>query len=146
MAKIGDGPLNLEQSQAALSWFLDHWSKFGFGPGLVFEKDGDQAIGICGFKQLKLCGELVYDLGFMFQKPHWGKGYATEISRTLLSDGFSTLGFSEVHAHTEKMNLASKKVLSKVGMRYVKNFERNAKDHELWVITASEFVNPDFPR
>lgn len=52
-------------------------------------------------------------------KEHWNKGYATEASLGLLKYGFETMGLSKIvpSAHTE--NFASRKVIEKIGMRYI---------------------------
>lgn len=54
-------------------------------------------------------------------KEHWNKGYATEASLGLLKYGFETLGLKKIvsSAHTE--NLASRRVMEKIGMQYIDN-------------------------
>ncbi|WP_246456107.1 GNAT family N-acetyltransferase [Nocardioides mesophilus] len=45
----------------------------------------------------------------------WGRGYATEAVGALLHWGFDTLGLNRVQAETDTRNLASARVLQKLG-------------------------------
>jgi RimJ/RimL family protein N-acetyltransferase len=59
------------------------------------------------------------DLGYRFMKKHWGKGYATEAAQHTLNYGLQELLLKEITACAHVENLASLKVLEKIGMRYV---------------------------
>jgi RimJ/RimL family protein N-acetyltransferase len=56
------------------------------------------------------------EIGFMLPKEKWGKGYATEVSKSLLDYAFETLRLKKVIASTKPENLASINVLKKLGM------------------------------
>jgi RimJ/RimL family protein N-acetyltransferase len=61
-------------------------------------------------------------LGYRFRKAAWGKGYATEGAHALIAKGFSEWGIERVTATTYQDNLASQRVMDKVGMRLVRRF------------------------
>ena len=56
------------------------------------------------------------ELGYRLRQSEWGKGYATEGSRALLGKGFTELGVRLAWAATMSVNLASQKVMEKLGM------------------------------
>jgi RimJ/RimL family protein N-acetyltransferase len=56
-------------------------------------------------------------LGFLLRRDAWGFGYATEAASTLLRFGFTELGVKRVVAGCHPENLASVRVLTKVGMK-----------------------------
>lgn len=61
--------------------------------------------------------ELPYpELGYMLAQSQWGKGYATELARAVLSYGFNTVRLSHIVACTDGDNAASIKILTKIGM------------------------------
>jgi len=62
------------------------------------------------------------ELGYRLRQSAWGKGYATEASRALIRKSFTELGAQCVVAHTMTVNRASRRVMEKVGMRYVRTF------------------------
>jgi len=75
-------------------------------------------------KQGRDLGE--FELGYRIKRSAWGKGYATEGSRALIRKGFTELGVRKVVAETMAVNLASRRVMEKSGLRYVRTF------HEAW--------------
>jgi RimJ/RimL family protein N-acetyltransferase len=54
-------------------------------------------------------------LGYCFEQAAWGHGYATEATRGLLQWAFGTLDLNRVQAQTDTRNLASARVLDKLG-------------------------------
>ena len=57
------------------------------------------------------------ELGFALATAHHGKGYATEAARPVLDFAFGALGLHRVTGRLEPRNLASARVLEKLGMR-----------------------------
>jgi len=53
-------------------------------------------------------------------KKYWNRGYATEMYLKLVEYGFLEKNLSKIVALTHPENIASQKVLKKVGMRYIK--------------------------
>jgi RimJ/RimL family protein N-acetyltransferase len=60
------------------------------------------------------------ELGYRLRRPAWNKGYATEGSRALISMGFTALAIERVSAHTMTVNTASRRVLEKCGLTFVR--------------------------
>jgi RimJ/RimL family protein N-acetyltransferase len=54
-------------------------------------------------------------LGYCFGEAAWGHGYATEAAGALLRWAFDTLDLNRVQAETDTRNLASARVLEKLG-------------------------------
>lgn len=66
------------------------------------------------------------ELGYRLRRGAWGRGYATEGSRALISRGFTDLGVQRVFAHTMTINVASRRVMEKCGLVYVRTFHDDA--------------------
>jgi RimJ/RimL family protein N-acetyltransferase len=62
------------------------------------------------------------ELGYRLQRWAWGHGYATEAGTALLRKGFSELGVERVWAQTMTVNTASRRVMEKLGLIYVRTF------------------------
>ncbi|RKR30203.1 GNAT family N-acetyltransferase [Arthrobacter oryzae] len=56
------------------------------------------------------------DLGYVIAPGLWGRGYATEAAESLLRFGMEELGLSEITATCRPGNVASARVLEKIGM------------------------------
>ena len=57
------------------------------------------------------------EIGFVFHPDHQGRGYATEAAEALLALAFDVYGLHRVEARAEARNVASVRVLEKLGMR-----------------------------
>jgi RimJ/RimL family protein N-acetyltransferase len=88
----------------------------GLGQWLVFEGSTDELAGFAGLRVLEATGdvELLYGL----YPRCWGRGLATEASRALLRYGFEELGLARIVAGADEPNLASLRVIERLGMRY----------------------------
>jgi RimJ/RimL family protein N-acetyltransferase len=92
----------------------------------AIEKVTDDFIGWFGFHQKEDRGPAGFELGYRLRRSAWGKGYATEGSRALIRKGFTELSVQRVFAETMAVNLASRRVMEKSGLMYVRTF------HEVW--------------
>jgi RimJ/RimL family protein N-acetyltransferase len=100
-------------------------------PGLGFwaavEKDSGAFIGWFCLRAVEGAPG-VAALGYRLRKAVWGRGYATEGARALIYKGFAELGLQRVVATTYQDNLASRRVLEKLGLRLVRRFRITAED------------------
>lgn len=62
------------------------------------------------------------DLGYRLRRAAWNKGYATEGSRALIRKCFTGLGVRRVVAHTMAVNEASRRVMEKSGLVFVRAY------------------------
>ena len=90
-----------------------------FGLFAAYEKEGGDFIGWFQLRPEREGPLDVVELGYRLRRDAWGKGYATEATRALLGKGFSELGLRVVWGETMAVNLASQKVMEKVGMSVV---------------------------
>ncbi|MEV6418367.1 GNAT family N-acetyltransferase [Streptomyces sp. NPDC051662] len=67
-------------------------------------------------------GWRVVELGYRLRRAAWGRGYATEGARALVRAAFTDLGTERVTAQTMTVNKASRRVLEKAGLTYVRTF------------------------
>jgi len=65
------------------------------------------------------------EIGFVLAPAHHGKGYATEASIALLRYGFEEVGLHRIIGTAELRNVASARVLERLGMRREGEFREN---------------------
>jgi RimJ/RimL family protein N-acetyltransferase len=68
------------------------------------------------------------NLGYRLRREVWGQGLATEGARALVRAAFMTLGLRRVFATTMAVNLASRRVMEKAGLRHVRTFHLEFDD------------------
>jgi RimJ/RimL family protein N-acetyltransferase len=64
-------------------------------------------------------------IGYNVAPSHWGKGIATEAVDAALRYGFETLKLQRIFATADARNLASIRVLQKLGMRHEGTLRRH---------------------
>jgi RimJ/RimL family protein N-acetyltransferase len=62
------------------------------------------------------------ELGYRLRTSCWGKGYGTEGTLALIRKAFTELGVGRVVATTMAVNIASRRVMEKAGLRLVRTF------------------------
>ena len=62
------------------------------------------------------------ELGYRLRRDAWGRGFATEGSRALIAKAFDELGARRVWASTMVLNVGSRRVMEKSGLRHVRTF------------------------
>lgn len=105
--------------------FLDniakHWQEKGYGIWAVIEKDSGKIIGHCGLNYVKQNDEV--EVLYGFGKEYWGFGYATEAAKAALTFGSEKIGLDRIVAFAKTDNIASRKVIEKIGLKYIKDIE-----------------------
>ena len=97
-------------------------TKFQFA--ITLRADG-RLIGNCGVRKRSPEAREA-DIGYELDPGHWGRGYATEAAGAMLAWGFDELGLHRVAADCVAENVASARVLEKLGMRR----EGRLRDHK----------------
>ncbi|HSC50316.1 MAG TPA: GNAT family N-acetyltransferase, partial [Gaiellaceae bacterium] len=69
------------------------------------------------------------ELGYRLCRSARGRGYATEGSRALIDKAFAELGAERVVAFTMVVHVASRRVLEKAGLRFVRIFHQPWPDY-----------------
>ncbi len=69
-------------------------------------------------------------IGYCFDEPAWGKGYATEAVRAMLQWAYGALDLNRVEAELDTRNAASARVLEKLG------FEREGLRREDCIVSG----------
>ncbi len=68
------------------------------------------------------------EAGWRVRRTHWRQGYATEAARALFDHGFADIGLKTIWAETMAVNLPSRRVMGKLGMRHVTTEHRSWED------------------
>ena len=126
---LGNKPIKTKEKAAKIIQFVQHqYKSLGIGRFAAIEKSSDDFIGWSGLKlnngeKEALNGKSdFYDIGFRFIPRFWGKGYATESSVAVLEFGFNKLNIETICGAAETGNLASNRVLQKIGLNFINEF------------------------
>ena len=83
----------------------------------IIEKSSNKLIGAVGIR-IKSSTNRDADMGYTLGRSRWGNGFGTEAAQAILNFGFTELNLHRIWATAAPENLASIRVLEKVGMKY----------------------------
>jgi len=96
----------------------------------VERKEDGRVIGLLGL----ICGDHRQgEMGWALGVEYRGRGYATEAARVLMDYGFNSLGLHRIHADTNRDNLASCRVMERLGMRREAQLRDAVHEDGKWV-------------
>lgn len=140
---IGNNPILIKEQALDEIFFIQaHYQEYGIGRWAIIDKKTNDFIGWVGLEFIteETHGEKdYYDLGYRLIQKHWGKGIATETALSVLNYAFLTLGINEVFAMAEPENIASNRVLDKIGMKLVDLFEMEERKFNWYKIEKKDF-------
>jgi RimJ/RimL family protein N-acetyltransferase len=95
-----------------------HWEDHGFGPWVVELPGEAPFIGVVGLTNLRFALPFApaIEAAWRLSTHYWERGYAYEAARAAIDDGFGRLGLEEIVAFTVPANVASRRVMEKLGM------------------------------
>ena len=112
-----------------LSLILGYYERFaGYGFWAAIEKTTGAFLGWFSVRPRDERQPDVAELGYRLNRAAWGRGYATEGARALIDHGFTVLGLERIYATTYQDNLASRRVMEKVGMTLVRSYRLTPAD------------------
>lgn len=111
-----NGAFSDAESLAWLRRMQQRYREDGFGLWAVVGRDTGRMIGQCGITRQQIEGDEIIEVGYLFQRAHWGHGYAVEAAAACRDWAFSTLAIDEVYAKIRSTNIASMNVAIRLGM------------------------------
>ena len=94
-----------------------NYRKLGFGIWAAVQKKSGEMIGHAGISVCHHDDEVIYEIGYMFEKEFWGNGYATEAAIACRKVAFDVFGLEKVCSIIRFDNMASRAVARKNGMK-----------------------------
>ena len=114
-----------EEAERWISKQLKNYRLYGFGLWAVLLKETDNIIGQCGITMQSL-GESweVPEIGYLFNRHYWHKGYATEAACACKRYAFDVLKMREVYSIIRDSNVSSQRVAERNGMKRIGMFTK----------------------
>ena len=126
-----NGVFSNNEVQEWLDRQLLRYRDFGFGLWAVVLKETNEMIGQCGLSVQPCKGRKVLEIGYLFQKACWHKGYASEAAKACKRYAFEHLKAQEVFSIINDTNAASKKVALRNGMSLIDTWQKRYRGMEM---------------
>ncbi|QLZ68961.1 GNAT family acetyltransferase [Legionella sp. PC1000] len=117
MSFIGNGKRDKNEVMVGLEKAINHFQKHQFSLGSVYTKDSHEFIGRAGLIYFNYDdNQSEVEVAYALLPQYWGKGYATEITMSLIQFGFRDIKIRKLIAVVHPENTSSQNVLKKCGM------------------------------
>lgn len=137
-----EGAFDDDQVELWLRRTQDRYTE-GLGLCAVVLRETGEMIGQCGLSTQPVHGEPVLEVGYLFNRAFWHRGYAVEAASAWVAHGFATRDADAVHAHVRDTNLASMNVAIRLGMtvrtRFVKHYRGVEMPHFDFAVGRRDF-------
>lgn len=111
-----EGAFSDAEVQEWLDRQISRYQKWNFGLWAVILKKKEEMIGQCGLTMQPWKDEEVLEIGYLFERLYWHKGYATEAAKVCKEYAFEILNADEVCSIIRDTNIASQQVAIRNGM------------------------------
>lgn len=134
---LGKKPVKtIEQSAEMIQDVLKQYQEYGIGRSAIIDKKSNAFIGWSGIKyETKVRTDYAYyDIGYRLKKAFWGQGIVTETGVASLKYGFEVLKLDKICGGAHVENIASNRILQKLGMTRTETFDFDGDPHHWYEI------------
>lgn len=117
MRFIPGGAWSAERTARTISRMRELDAENGYGYYPVVVKSTGSIVGHCGLGRLEQTPEI--EIAYVFDSTYWGRGYASEAARAIVTHAFSHLDVSRIVAVAFPENVRSIAVMRSIGMTRV---------------------------
>jgi RimJ/RimL family protein N-acetyltransferase len=133
-----EGAFNDSEAREWLERQISRYQKWSFGLWAVVLKETGNMIGQCGLTMQPWKETEVLEIGYLFNRAYWHKGYAAEAAGGCKKYAFEVLQADEVCSIIRDTNMASQKVAVRCGMTktdsWTKHYRGVDMPHDRYVI------------
>jgi ribosomal-protein-alanine N-acetyltransferase len=128
---------NPDELAKRIQFYIDCYDKYGFGMCPMFWKETGDMIGAAGIQPLEDTG--LIEVGYSIVKSHWGRGIGTEAAKGWMEFGFNNFNLDSIVAVAVVANIASRRIMEKLGMEYKKTEVHYGEECAFYSITKEDF-------
>ena len=126
-----NGAFTWEETQSWLDRQLARYREWGFGLWAVILRETGEMIGQCGLTMQPWKDREVLEVGYLFQKEYWHRGYAAEAAQACAQYAFRRLKAEEVCSIIRDTNLPSQRVALRNGMTKTDSWVKHNRGAEM---------------
>ena len=132
---LGNKPIKtIKDAEKNIAIIRNQYKERGIGRFATIEKTTGKFIGWSGLKLNVGENEALngfqdfIDIGYRFIPKYWKKGYGLEAALVCLNYGFKIMNYETIYGAADVKNIGSNKILQKIGLQFVNEFNYQYKD------------------
>lgn len=128
----------LQEAEALLARWHEHWERHGFGYWVVEPTaDPSAPIGFCGVKWMRLHERRVLNLFYRLDPAAWAHGLASEAATRVVAWTLESYRDVPVVARVRPANAASHRVATRAGLRRMPELDTSGEDGPDWIYAVN---------
>ena len=131
MCTAYESAFSVEDAKDWMNRHFRRYAEYGFGLWAVVLKEANEMIGQCGLTMQSWREKELLEIGYLFQKAYWHKGYATEAAVACKEYAFSVLNASSVYSMIRDKHIPSQNVAVRNGMKVVDKLTKNFRQVDM---------------
>jgi ribosomal-protein-alanine N-acetyltransferase len=108
--------LSIEDSKRYLCYMIEKYDNQDVSEWGMVHKQSGKFIGTCGYMWWNTLHRRA-EIGYALSRKYWNRGLMTEAVREVVTFGFEKMKLNRIEVRCMLANIASEKVLKKVGMK-----------------------------
>ena len=139
VTRLIGGPFSGRWVAERLATEISNQVGFGLQYWPIFRLEDGAHVGCAGLRPVP-GDDAALELGFHLRAEHWGRGYATEAGRAVITHAFRATPARRLVAGHHPENDASRRVLVRLGFRFVRAelYLPTGLDHPSYELTAAD--------
>ena len=136
---------SVEEAQNWMNRHFKRYAEYGFGLWAVVLKETNEMIGQCGLTMQSWREKELLEIGYLFQKAYWHKGYATEAAIACKEYAFSVLNAGRVYSIIRDTHISSQNVAVRNCMKIIDKLTKNFRyvDMDFFLYCAEKISEDD---
>ena len=126
---------NESETMEWIEWTKNNYDKYGVGLWIVEDKVTGEFLGQCGIVPQEVDGVMEMEIGYLFVRRVWGKGYASEAALACKNYGFEILRCNRMVSLPDVNNIPSTKVAERIGMQVIKTINKWGKEEYVYSVS-----------
>ncbi len=107
----------LDDSKNFIHYALERYANYLFAPWGIVLKENNELIGTADFVSWEKRHRTA-EIGYVLSSDYWGQGLMPEVAKKIVAFGFEKMNLVRIQALCLEENVASEKVMQKIGMTY----------------------------
>ncbi len=145
-----EGSFSDAESLAWLRRMQQRYAEDGFGMWAVVLRETGGMIGQCGITRQFIDDDEVIEVGYLFQRVHWHRGYAVEAAAASRDWAFDSLPIDDLYAKVRSTNVPSMNVAIRLGMTVRRTFTSHYRGvdmpHLAFAVSRRDWERQHAPR
>ena len=117
--------------------FTAQWEREGYGWYAFLDRQTGALVARGGPHRCHVAGNDETEIGWTVAPERWNQGLATELGAASIEVAFGPLGLADVVSFTLPSNVASRRVMEKLGFAFERDTEYAGLPHVLYRLSAS---------